>query len=191
MLRRVQEQIEPLRRSRSLSFNNGTDFIARPVTIVATGNVPHEVVARTNKHRDIFFDAPLDDLRSPPTELAYRSVMSPESTHGSSRDPIPQASTWDANNSYYASTSFRRTFGYPWTGRLSSNKMDLLRHQIREAHLKGLQVRYWDTPAWPISLRNDIWRVLLEEGSDVLNVDDLRAAAFLDWRNVQHDWFNG
>jgi hypothetical protein len=182
ILHHVQEQIEPLRKSGSLSFSNGTDFITRAVTIVATGNVPYDLITQTNIHRDVFFDAPLDELHSSTIEHKSRSGMGQKQARP--RD-------WNANNSFYASTSFPHNFGRVWLGELSPSQLNLLRGQIREAHLRGLQVRYWDTPAWPISLRNNIWRVLLEEGADVLNVDDLRTAAFVDWRSVQHDWYNG
>lgn len=51
-----------------------------------------------------------------------------------------------------------------------------MRRQIQAAHGKGLKARYWDTPAWPKSLRNHIWDVLWREGADALNVDDLKGA---------------
>lgn len=78
-------------------------------------------------------------------------------------------------NSYYASTSFNEAIGTIWWGRLSNEQMDLIRRQIRGAHDRGLKARYWDIPSWPTSLRNYVWKVLMEEGVDVLNIDDLEA----------------
>jgi hypothetical protein len=78
-------------------------------------------------------------------------------------------------NSYYASTSFNEAIGTVWWGRLSNEQMDVIRGHIRGAHDRGLKARYWDTPSWPTSLRDYVWNVLVQEGADVLNVDDLEA----------------
>ena len=45
------------------------------------------------------------------------------------------------------------------------------------AHAKGIMLRYWDQPGWPISTRNGIWRQLKSEGVDLINVDDLEGGA--------------
>ena len=64
------------------------------------------------------------------------------------------------------------------------NRIELLRAQVRVAKSKGIMTRYWDLPAWPISTRNGIWRQLRTEGVDLLNADDLVAAAgFSDMSN--------
>jgi hypothetical protein len=84
-------------------------------------------------------------------------------------------------NSYYASTSFKEVIGTIWWGKLSNEQMDLIRGQIRGAHHRGLKARYWNTPAWPTSLRNYIWDILAQEGADLLNVDDLEAARSGVW----------
>jgi hypothetical protein len=84
-------------------------------------------------------------------------------------------------NSYYASTSFNELIGTIWWGKLTNEQMDLIRGQIRGAHRRGLKARYWDTPSWPTSLRNHIWDVLVQEGVDVLNVDDLEAVRSGVW----------
>ncbi|EEQ91070.1 uncharacterized protein BDCG_06190 [Blastomyces dermatitidis ER-3] len=88
---------------------------------------------------------------------------------------------YNPKNSYYASVSFRKSIGFPWSFRLSHSQLDLLRAQVRGAHQRGLKVRYWSTPSWPRSLRNYLWTVLIREGVDILNVDDLRSAAKMDW----------
>jgi hypothetical protein len=84
-------------------------------------------------------------------------------------------------NSYYASVSFGHAVGRIWRGRLSPRQMKIIRGQIRGAHRRGLKVRYWDLPAWPLGLRNHVWDVLVKEGVDMLNVDDLRGASRLKW----------
>jgi len=48
------------------------------------------------------------------------------------------------------------------------------------AHERGVKVRYWDLPAWPIGTRNEVWRQLVSEGVDLINADDLEGVAG-DW----------
>lgn len=91
------------------------------------------------------------------------------------------ADSYTPLNSYYASTSLNEVIGTVWWGKLSNEQVDLIRGQIRGAHHRGLKVRYWDTPSWPTSLRNYIWDLLLQEGADVLNVDDLEAVRTEIW----------
>ncbi|KAG5304248.1 PI-PLCc_GDPD_SF superfamily domain-containing protein [Histoplasma capsulatum G186AR] len=93
----------------------------------------------------------------------------------------PNNYVYNSNNSYYASVSFMKSIGFPWRFTLSQKQLARIRAQVREAHKRGLKVRYWATPGWPHSLRDRIWRDLIREGVDILNVDDLRSAARLDW----------
>ena len=63
---------------------------------------------------------------------------------------------------------------------------------MRGAHKRGLKSRYWETPAWPTSLKYRVWELLVKEGADVLNVDDLEAATKLDWtEQLRHEWVDG
>lgn len=88
---------------------------------------------------------------------------------------------FNEQNSYYASVAFSRAVGHMWRGRLSARQMNIIRGQIRGAHRRGLKVRYWDLPSWPLGLRNHVWDVLVKEGVDYLNVDDLRAVSKQVW----------
>jgi len=60
---------------------------------------------------------------------------------------------------------------------MTEEQRRIVRAQIEEAHKRGIMVRYWDTPGWPISVRNGVWGVLVQEGVDLLNVDDLKVCA--------------
>ena len=80
---------------------------------------------------------------------------------------------YNQTNSYYASTSFRKTIGRMSGYDLSAHQLALLRGQIRGAHRRGLKVRYWDFPAWPLGLRKSVWKILVAEGVDVLDEDDM------------------
>jgi hypothetical protein len=94
----------------------------------------------------------------------------------------PREPEYNVANSYYASVSFDKTIGHIWGHRLSESQLKVIRGQIRGAHALGLKVRYWDLPHWPVGLRNHVWDTLVKEGTDLLNVDDLRAATRWDWR---------
>ncbi|KAL6721555.1 Altered inheritance of mitochondria protein 6 [Lecanora helva] len=96
---------------------------------------------------------------------------------------------FDQGNSFYASVAFGTAIGQLDDGQFSQHQMDLLRGQIRGAHRRGLKARYWDLPFWPIGLRNHVWDVLVKEGVDMLNVDDVKAATQRDW-NAYRGWWH-
>jgi hypothetical protein len=76
-----------------------------------------------------------------------------------------------------ASTDFAATIGPVLGTSLNDTQLALLRSQVKVAHAKGIAVRYWDQPGWPISTRDGIWRQLTSEGVDLINADDVLAAA--------------
>ena len=100
----------------------------------------------------------------------------------------PIASTYNKTNSYFASVSFTASIGHVWGSRLSQDQLQIIRAQIRGAHERGLLVRYWGVPYWPLGLRNHIWHILVREGADIISVDDLRGAVWGDWRKNPGWW---
>ena len=183
----VESQISVLRDRDYLSYFNGNTFISRAITVVATGNAPFNLIKANDTYRDIFFDAPLHLLSSPPISDASSTNSEEQETNGI--DLSLGGAQFTTQNSYYASTDFYSEIGFPWRGDLSSAQLTKLREQIKEAKDRGLKSRYWNTPAWPIGLRNHIWSVLINEGAAVLNVDDIRSASKGDWRRrIDRDW---
>jgi hypothetical protein len=172
----VSDHLDTLRSRGYLSYWNGSTFVPRAITVVGTGNTPFASVTANSTYRDIFFDAPLHLLSA----SRLPTSMQGQGTQG--LDPLLGGAQFTPENSYYASTDFLSTIGFPWRGRLSTAQMQKLKSQIAEARRRGLKSRYWGTPGWPIGLRNHVWRVLVREGADVLNVDDVRAAARGNWR---------
>lgn len=151
----VMKQLGPLRERGWLSYVENGEFHQRPVTVVGTGNTPFDQIVANSTYRDAFFDAPLDRLEN---------------------------SSFDATNSYFASTSFWNAVGAVWwKGSPTEEQLERIRAHLREAHSRGLKARYWELPGWPIHVRNNVWKVLVEEGIDMLNVDDLDAATRQDW----------
>jgi hypothetical protein len=193
---RVRQELEPLRAKGYLSFWDGDKFNSRAVTAVGTGNTPFDLIVANTTHRDIFFDAPLDEMWEDPSSDTDESSAGSSTTiigrgQGKTGTESTTADDFNTSNSFYASTSLQAHIGFPITGKLSSEQMNKLRGQIRGAKRKGLLSRYWETPSWPTSLRNHIWQMLVEEGVAILNVDDLKAASKLDWRvPVRHDWID-
>lgn len=172
----VQSALQPFRERDYLTYVNGTQIIQGAITVVGTGNTPFDLVSSiaANPHQDIFFDAPLHQLNSSDTSKDAKT-MNPDAAYTSL-------------NSYYASTSFQEVFGRLVHHRFSDHQLAILRAQIAGAKRKGLKARYWETPYWPIGLRNHVWEVLVEEGIDMLNVDDLKGASRLDWRPKKPWW---
>lgn len=192
----VVKGLAPLRDRGYLTFFDGRDIIPGPVTVVGTGNTPFDLLTANTTYRDIFFDAPLDtlidDLGLDRGQVGtYVSPVKRSTGMGQGLSGMPDsinAHTFNITNSYYASVDFKKAVGFPWPFHFTETQMETIRRQVRIAHSHGLKVRYWGLPSWPISLRNHIWRILLQEGVDMLNVDDLVAATKGDWKIRITDW---
>ncbi|KAM5342739.1 hypothetical protein ACJ41O_013705 [Fusarium nematophilum] len=143
------KKLEPLRQMGWLSHVSDGTFVSRPITVVGTGETEVRMVDEDTPSRDIFFDAPLADL---------------------------DGGAYSALNSYYASVSFKKTIGKVGHGGLQPPQLAKLREHIAGAHSRGLKARYWGLPYWPTHVRNQLWDVLVDEGVDLLNVDDLVGA---------------
>lgn len=217
---RVHAQLQPLREKGYLTYFNGTDTVEGPITVVGTGYAPFDLMMDNGTYRDVFFDAPLDEMAEPvsvwkvPDEAIPHesSWYDSEDDHSSvrSRDGTPMRSLerrratgqgksgtgdvesvdeFNPQTSYYASVSFKKSIGHIWRSRLTAQQLDLIRQQVRGAHRRGLKVRYWGIPSWPIGVRNHIWHVLVREGVDILNVDDVVGATRRDWRRRKGWWY--
>lgn len=178
----VVKALEPLREKGYLSRRNGSTVVQAPVIVVGTGECPFDMVTSdtANPHQDIFFDAPLDTMFEAPTASGTPQEL---------RDPNGSVETYNTGNSYYASTSFAETIGRLKGGKFSKEQLEKLRGQVAGAHRRGLKARYWELPYWPIHLRNYVWSVLVEEGVDILNVDDLKGATQGDWSKPWSWWY--
>ncbi|EFX04806.1 hypothetical protein CMQ_1734 [Grosmannia clavigera kw1407] len=152
----VVEALAPLRRAGYLTRVNGSAVIAGPVTVIGTGNTPLNLVQGVTL-RDYFYDAPIPYLDS-----TFANIT--------------------ADVSPIASTDFAVQFGTVLGQTFNDSQLVRLRKQVRVAHSKGIKVRYWDQPGWPVGTRNAIWRTLWDNGVDLLNVDDLEAVADF-WEN--------
>ncbi|KUI67069.1 Altered inheritance of mitochondria protein 6 [Cytospora mali] len=153
----VIKALEPLRDAGYLTTFNGTGVTSGPVTVIGTGNTPLNQVQGVEP-RDYFWDAPIPTL-----DTTFSNITS---------DVSPIASTDFA----VQFPDVRGNQGF------NDTQLALLKSQVAAAHAKGIAVRYWDQPGWPIGTRNSIWRTLWDNGVDLLNVDDLEGAANF-WEN--------
>jgi hypothetical protein len=164
----VARQLESLREKGYLSYWNGNVTVYGPITVVATGNAPFDLVTSNTTYRDIFFDAPLAQMASGSTENGDAQ----KSTGGQGTVGTSPASQFSSVNSFYASVNFGKAVGWVFWS-FSDEQVELLREQIRGAHERGLKARYWGAPMWPGWRKERVWEVLVREGVDYLNGDDL------------------
>ena len=156
----VLKALQPLRDAKYLTNATGTGndavVTSGPVTVVGTGNTPIQYFVSnpgtTASPRDVFYDAHLNMLSS--TESNITSAISP-----------------------IASVDFAVVFGEVVNRTFTDAQLSTLQSQVATAHGKGIKARYWDQPGYPIGTRNAIWRTLIDNGADLLNVDDLAGAA--------------
>lgn len=160
----VMSHLQPLREAGYLTHFDGLNVVQRPITIVVSGNTQLQKATFNHTYRDIFFDAPLDKLDT------ILSTDQQTSIH------------YNVSDSYYASVDFYKAVGDLRRNQFSQKQLALIRNQINTAHKHGLKARYTGTPTWPRGLRNHVWHILVREGVDIIDVEDLREATRQDWR---------
>ena len=64
-------------------------------------------------------------------------------------------------------------FSYKGSGPMPQQELQKLKNIVEKAHQKGRIVRFWATPDNSSPERQNLWRILLENGIDLLNTDDL------------------
>ncbi|GBF62681.1 altered inheritance of mitochondria protein 6 homolog [Trichophyton mentagrophytes] len=146
----IVKALQPLRDANYLTkVQKNETFVPGPVTVIGTGGTPlSQVVSAAD--RDYFYDGPLKDL------TGFTSLISP-----------------------IASTSLMEVVGdikSDSENPLNPTQLEAIRKQVKAAKDKSIGVRYWETPGWPIRLRNELWRTLWKEGVALLNADDVNAA---------------
>lgn len=175
-------QLEPLRRRGYLTHYNGASIDSRPITIVATGNAPFDMIISNSTYRDVFLDAPLDQIKIGQRGQVHQpdreetAVLPVENQNRTADEDsgnyLMETGAYNHTNSYYASASFRKSIGLPYLFVLSKKQTEIIKQQVRSAHDMNLKVRYWSVPGWPPSLKRRLMKILLREGVDLLNIDD-------------------
>ncbi|KAL5362563.1 hypothetical protein BJX96DRAFT_154165 [Aspergillus floccosus] len=160
---RLDALLAPFQERGYLSYTNSSRVVSRPVTIVLGGDLSIEGTDMdpTGVSNSLFFDEPA----TTPMEHKHE----PHTTHL----PI---------HPYTASTNFTSAIGAPHRGRFSRPQLDHVRAQVRAAHARGARARFTDIPCHSTRLRRVIWRMLVREGADVIEVD---------WSGCQGRWWRG
>ncbi|KAL1900096.1 Altered inheritance of mitochondria protein 6 [Ceratocystis pirilliformis] len=147
----VSAQLQPLRERGWLTYFKDGSLTEGPITVVVTGEARLSSITANTTYRDIFLDAPT-------------LALNDDTTH---------AYNW--TNSYYSSVKFGRAFGH-YTGYMGRPRIDDIATYVQQAHERGLKLRFWSQPSWPVLVRERLWGDLLDAGVDYLNVDDLIGA---------------
>ncbi|PYI08527.1 hypothetical protein BO78DRAFT_416698 [Aspergillus sclerotiicarbonarius CBS 121057] len=159
-----------------LTHRNGTLAVPGPITVVLTGRshadlddthlLGHESVVDC-----LFFDEQLvveaEGSTPASTEEQGRSEQD-------SRSPIPGFDKPPLSGAfplYSASINFSAAIGLPHRGRFSRQQVVLIQSQVRAAHQRGLLARYEGIPCYSEGIRRMIWRILVHEGADLIEVD--------------------
>jgi hypothetical protein len=126
----VIEELEPLRAAGFLTTWNGTGITPGAVTVIGTGNTPLNQIQGVEP-RDYFYDAPIPYLGT-----TFSNITS----------NVSLTANWD----------FGDVFGEVRNQTFNATQTKILEEQVATAHAKGIAVRYWDLPGWPIGTRNAV-----------------------------------
>jgi Glycerophosphoryl diester phosphodiesterase family len=73
----------------------------------------------------------------------------------------------------FISDNWRKHFRWQGAREMPKDDLEKLQHIVKIAHQHNQKVRFWGTPDKPSEERMKVWTVLLEQGVDLLNTDDL------------------
>lgn len=159
-----------------LSYTDGIQVTSRPISIVLTGLTESEIdfmngVDQEGINGNILLDTSteMDATSSLKTHRPGNDNSNTErlegpedSFHQPSRLPSPIFSI---------SINFRDSIGSPRGGRFSAQQIERIKNQIHDAHRRGFRIRYASIPCLPRMLRRSVWRILVHEGADYIEVD--------------------
>jgi hypothetical protein len=153
----VVGQLAPFREAGYLTHWDGTHVINGPLTIVASGLASKRIDLVEASSGTVFLDAPITELTQP-------------------------NSPYNSSNSYYASSKLVAAIGgnVPLSG-FNAVQKKRIETLVKAAQDKGLKSRFWATPAWPIGLRDRVWKQLVYRNVGMLNVDTVTTAAMWNW----------
>lgn len=147
-----------------LAHYNG-EHVAGPVVLTLTGDVPWDMIDQesvSGENRYVYADCPLQKFMEASADDWKRYERSCK---------IASASLEQLLGKDLYTLAVR--------GSLTKEHQKKLKGYFDKAHEHGLKTRIWGGVDWPIYVRNSHWRSLWELGCDLINADDLRAAATL------------
>lgn len=133
-----------------------------PVVITLTGNVPWDVLNSEleSENRYVYADCPLQDFLDADNDTMKNYE----------------------NMCVFASASLEQLLGSEEykkaiRGSFSKEHQNTLLEYFERAHQHSIKTRIWGGVDWPIHVRDSHWKTLWELGCDLINADDLAAAA--------------
>ncbi|GMF04800.1 unnamed protein product [Ambrosiozyma monospora] len=171
----VHKALEPFRSKGWLTYYNETSNTTYdgPLTVIGTGETPLNKVLEEKLQRDIFYDAPLNNLNE--TFNAHHNKVSIMASAS-----IKKVMTCNQGISRVATNRG-----------LDDRQLICVLKAINKAHELGLMSRLWDTPDWPLAKEKAVWSQLLALGTDYLNADDIYLASFYDWPEMYRNTVAG
>ncbi|RAK97251.1 uncharacterized protein BO80DRAFT_467988 [Aspergillus ibericus CBS 121593] len=173
---RLFSELALLRERGYLTHRNGTLVVPGPITVGLTGR-SHADLDDTYPHGFesvvdyLFFDEQLMMEAEGSGATPASTEDEPEQDSGS---PIPGLDKPPSSGNfplYSASVNFIATIGSPHRGRFSRQQVELIQSQVRAAHQQGVLARYEGIPCYSEGIRRIIWRILVKEGADLIEVD--------------------
>lgn len=167
-------QLEPLRETGYLTHLNGSRVDSGWLTVVVAGQAPMEHSGMAgNSSNDVFFEASLDELVLEDYDSLFGfngNGDGLDSTAAPGPGGVAGSPPPTLRNFYCASANFKESVGLPRRGRFSKQQIELIRAHVRAARRRGLLVRYEGIPRRNRRLQRLIWRVLVHEGVDLVEM---------------------
>lgn len=142
--------------------HNSDKSVPGPVVITLTGNVPWEILNNETDsvNRYVYADCPLHQFLSADNETLAKYEKT----------------------CVFASASLGQLLGedeykLAVRGDFSDSQKAKLGQFFDRAHQHGIKTRIWGGVDWPIHVRDQHWKTLWLIGVDLINADDLAAAA--------------
>ncbi|KAF5210946.1 hypothetical protein FOB63_004819 [Clavispora lusitaniae] len=158
----VQKRLERFIKHSYLGYydNEAGQHKPGPLVITLTGNVPWELLEAEKTKRYVYGDCPLHKMLDASDEDMAKY----------------------ARQCVFASASLEQLLGKEERSRaersgLNKSQGETLKKYFERAHSVGIKTRIWGGVDWPIHVRDNHWQVLWELGCDLINADDLAAAA--------------
>lgn len=157
----VRPLLQPFIDNNYLAYYNTTSdkYIPGPVVITFTGNLPVQKV-KEETIRYTFLDGPLKEFTSDADEASIKEW--------SKLSKVASASLQDLLGEEYPSST---------KSEFSESQKARLKRYFDKAHQYGMRTRIWGDIIWPNNLAKAHIEDFYKLGSDLLNVDDVHAAA--------------
>lgn len=160
----LEALLDPLRGAGYLTRLDGSRVVPGRLRVVISGRVSMDGIE--NVHNDVFFDGSLDEIMLQDYAASFEDGR---------RAPSAEV--------YCTTANFQEAIGLPRRGRFSRQQIELIRAQIQAAHQRGLRARYEGIPRGHRKLRELVWRTLVHQGADLVQMEREDDGGYSDGRD--------